>query len=40
MGNTHLLDACETIFKYDGKRAEKVRKGEESGGKKDGNMHL
>jgi hypothetical protein len=30
----------EAIFKYDGKRAEKTLEGEESGGKKDNQVHL
>jgi hypothetical protein len=36
--NTHVLEACETIFKYTEKRAEKARKrqGGGSDGKKDG----
>jgi hypothetical protein len=35
-GNTHLLEACETAFKYDGKKGGKGGKGGERVGKKDG----
>jgi hypothetical protein len=37
LGNTHLLEACEPISKYDGERAEKGGERRESDGKKDGN---
>jgi hypothetical protein len=41
--NTHLLETCETIFKYDGKKGGKGAKkagGEEGTERKMGNMHL
>jgi hypothetical protein len=40
IGKAHLLEACEAIFKDDGKRAEKAREGEESDERKLSNMHL
>jgi hypothetical protein len=36
LGTTHLLEACEPIFKYDGKKGAKRREKGESDGKKDG----
>jgi hypothetical protein len=40
--NTHVLEACETIFKYDGKKGGKGAKkaGGEVTERKMGNMHL
>jgi hypothetical protein len=41
LGNTHLLEAWETIFKYDGKKSAKRRgKAGKVTERKMGNMHL